>query len=132
MIAALQSKGASKMSSNTGNSSSKGSTHGKVPSSQHQRNEFLSTQQTKNQYSSASINYSTNRSGQPKKSASDEQRQIIGIASQNASSMAALNYRVTGKEAGGHGTIIASSSAVHLSANKRHGGNTSSNNNRQK
>ena len=43
MIAAMQQKGASKMSMNTGNSSSKGSTHSKVPSSS-QRNEYLSTQ----------------------------------------------------------------------------------------
>ena len=47
MLAAMQARGAGKMSANTGHSSSKGSTHSKVPSAS-QRNEYLSTQQTKN------------------------------------------------------------------------------------
>lgn len=46
MLAAMQSKGASKMSANTGHSSSKGSTLSKVPSTS-QRNEYRSSQQPK-------------------------------------------------------------------------------------
>ena len=59
MIAAMQPKSSGKMSVNTGHSS-KGSTHSKIPSSQ-QRNEYLSTQQTKNQYGGQ---FATNRSHQ--------------------------------------------------------------------
>lgn len=47
MLAAMQARGAGKMSANTGHSSSKGSTHSKVPSTS-QRNEYRSTQQPKN------------------------------------------------------------------------------------
>lgn len=66
MIAAMQQKGASKMSMNTGNSSSKGSTHSKVPSSS-QRNEYLSTQQTKHQFVNAGHHQATTRSHPNKK-----------------------------------------------------------------
>ena len=104
-----------------GSSSGKGSTQSKVPQSS-QRNEYLSVQQTKNQYGNG--NYATQR-GHQGKTKEEQKQQLISMGQEHQYSAVETGGSQSGiytqrtKKDSNNGLLTANQSAANLSATKK-------------